>query len=156
MQGEIVFADASTENELQSIFKSCGMDLAGNIEEHVIVIADNEIWGGGMLIQLDQNEFHLLVLAVKQEDRNRGLGSLILKELIKWPWKYCHDGTLPFGNDYRVTTVARGKSREFYKRNGFIICDSSALSYPFGQQCDECPDRGNCNSAAMVFKGKVR
>lgn len=152
---EILLANTDDEGELQNIFRASRMDIAGDIEEHVLIKKGHEIRGGGMLVQLDQNEFHLLVFAVKQNERKKGMGSRLLQVLLKQPWTYCRECAGIAGNGYRVTTVARGESAEFYKKNGFVVCDFSKLAYPFCEQCAECPDTSNCNPLAMVYIGHL-
>jgi len=150
---QIVFAQADAEYELRSILLESDMDIAGDIQEHVLIKKDNEIWGGAMLAQTDQDMFHLLVFAVKQGERNKGIGSRLLNELIIKPWKYCRDTIGIAVDNYQITTVAKGKSAVFYHKNGFINCDFSKLPYPFSKQCDGCPDMRDCNPSAMIFLG---
>lgn len=153
---EIVFANDAAEYELRSILRESNMDIAGDIREHVIIKKDNEIWGGAMLTQTDQAMFHLLVFAVKQDERNKGIGSRLLNELIVQPWKYCRDTIGSPVDNYQITTVAKGKSAVFYNKNGFTKCDFSKLSYPFSEQCDRCPGISECKPAAMIFLGTGR
>ena len=153
MDYQIRFASDHDEERLGEILKDSHMGMGGDIREHVLITKNNEIQGGGMLAQTDKEVFHLLVFAVKQNERSQGLGSYLLQELIKQPWKYCLEGPEIADNEYRVTTVAKGESANFYRKNGFIACDFSALSYPFNEQCDECPNRVDCNPVAMLFTG---
>lgn len=150
---EIVFANEDAEAELREILIDSDMDLAGDIQEHVLIKKDDEILGGAMMAQLEPDVFHLLVFAIKQGERNSGTGSRLLKELITLPRKYCQDSVGEFGRGYIVTTVAKGDSAKFYKKNGFIACDFSDLADPFSQQCDECPHLSACNPEALKFLG---
>ena len=153
MNYQILFASENDEEILREILIDSDMDMAGDILEHVVIKKENEIQGGGMLAQTGKDVFHLLVFAVAQNERSKGIGSQLLQELIKQPWKYCREGAGIADSDYRVTTVAKGKSSNFYKKNGFIACDFSALAYPFNEQCDTCPDKIDCNPVAMLFTG---
>jgi len=153
MDYKILFASDHDEEILRGILIDSNMDMAGDIQEHVLIKKNSEILGGGMLAQTGEDVFHLLVFAVGQQERSQGIGSLLLQELIKQPWKYCLGATGITDNQYSVTTVAKGESSNFYKKNGFIACDFSTLSYPFNEQCDECPDRMDCKPVAMLYTG---
>lgn len=156
MNYQILFASDNDEEILREILIDSDMDMAGDIQEHVLIMKDNEIWGGGMLAQTDKDVFHLLVFAVRQNARGKGIGSQLLQELIKQPWKYCLKWSGITASKYRVTTVAKGKSANFYRKNGFIACDFAALAYPFNEQCEACLDRIDCNPAAMLYAGVVK
>jgi N-acetylglutamate synthase-like GNAT family acetyltransferase len=151
---EIVFAGVGAEDELRQILLDSDMDLAGNIEEHVLIKRGNQIQGGGMLTRSDRDVFHLLVFAVKKGERNKGIGSQLLNELIKQPWRYSRDREEMIDKGYSVTTVAKGGSVAFYQKNGFKTCEFSKLAYPFNEQCDECPVMIECKPAAMMFIGR--
>jgi len=153
MDYQILFASDHDEEILREILLNSDMDLAGDIQEHVLIKKDNKIQGGGMLGQIDKDMFHLLVFAVKENERSQGIGSQLLQELMKQPWEYCQEEGNIADNAYKITTVAKGKSAKFYEKNGFIACDFSELTYPFNEQCDECPDRIECNPVAMLFTG---
>jgi len=153
MDYEITFASPDDEEVLQSVLIETDMGIAGDVTEHAVIKKDNEILGGGMLAQIGTSSYHLLVFAVRQGDHGRGIGRRLLNELIKQPWEYCLNGEGIAAGDYKITTVAKGESAKFYEKNGFVVCDFSQLDYPFDQQCDECPDRKDCNPAAMMFMG---
>jgi N-acetylglutamate synthase-like GNAT family acetyltransferase len=155
MMQTVGFAAAVQENELNRILSEHNMGLAGELEEHVVIIADGKVLGGGLLWQLDVDLFHLLALGVDQECRNRGTGHRLLTEICSNPWKYCRDASDCSGSEYRITTMARGTAVSFYQKCGFKICDPSELSAPFGDQCVECPDRIECSPEAMIFTGKI-
>lgn len=150
---EILFATADAEDELRTIFLDSDMDIAGDIHEHVLVMKDGEIIGGGMLAQTGADVFHLLVFAVKEGARKHGIGSILLKELIARPWQYCLDTTGIIDGCYKVTTVAKGQSAEFYRKNGFVACDFIELADPYCVQCRECPELDDCGPVAMVYAG---
>lgn len=153
MDYQIMFARCDAEEELRGIFLDCNMDIAGDIQEHVLVKVDGEIIGGGMLAQTGNTVFHLLVFAVKESARKHGIGSILLKELITHPWQYCLDSAEIIDSSYTVTTAAKGKSSGFYKKNGFVACDFSDLADPFDEQCRECPELDECNPVAMIYVG---
>jgi N-acetylglutamate synthase-like GNAT family acetyltransferase len=146
---EIRFADNAAEEVLQSIFWESDMDLAGEIEEHVVISKGDAIIGGAMLTQTDQDEFHLIVFAISEHERTHGLGRLLLGKLLQQPWNFCLDGSMPGGSSYRVTTVAKGKSAGFYGKLGFAPCDFSGLAAPFAGQCGDCPEAADCHPVAM-------
>ena len=149
----IRFAESGQEEELNCILAGHDLAMAGETEDHAVLQEDGKILAGGLLWQMDEDLFHLLVLGVRQEDRNTGIGRQLLQEMCRNPWRYCSDATEPVGGSYRITTVARGQSVKFYLKCGFQACDFSGLSTPFDSQCDNCPDREECKPAAMVFKG---
>lgn len=153
MDYEITFASPDDEEVLQDVLSETDMGIAGDITEHAVIKKGNEILGGGMLGQTGEKRFHLLVFAVRQGDRGLGIGRRLINELIRQPWKYCLNSEGNAADDYKITTVAKGESAKFYKKNGFTVCDFSQLDYPFNQQCDDCPDRSRCNPAAMMFAG---
>jgi N-acetylglutamate synthase and related acetyltransferases len=153
MNYQILFAGNDDEEPLREILLDSDMDMAGAIENHVLIKKDKEVLGGGRLAQTGKADFHLLVFAVRGTVRGKGVGSLLLQELINQPWIYCLAGLEPPDPEYRVTTVAKGKSAGFYKENGFSACDFSSLADPFNEQCDVCPDKSGCNPVAMAFTG---
>lgn len=151
MDYQITFANSDAEEELRGIFLDSNMDIAGDIQEHVLIRKDDEIIGGGMLAQTNDKEFHLLVFAVKESARKHGIGRLLIEELIRQPWHYCIDGSAVLERDHKVTTVAKGESAGFYKKIGFVPCTFADLAQPFNKQCLECPEINDCNPVAMVY-----
>lgn len=149
MSYEIRFADSTAAEVLQGIFLESDMDLAGEIEEHIVISRGDTIIGGGMLTQTDQDAFHLIVFAISEHERTHGLGRLLLERLLQQPWAFCYDGSMPEGSSYRVTTVAKGKSAGFYGKLGFIPCGFSDLTAPFAGQCNDCPEAADCHPVAM-------
>ena len=153
MDYQIMFANNDAEEELRGIFLDNDMDIAGEIQEHVLIKKDAEIIGGGMLAQTSNAEFHLLVFAVKESARKHGIGSTLLKELITRPWQYCLDSNEVIYSRYTVTTAAKGKSSGFYRKNGFVACNFTELAAPYSEQCHDCPELEECNPVAMVYAG---
>ena len=151
MAYEIKLADNDDEVLLQEIMLASEMDLVGDIEDHVIIRDAVKLYGGALLYQLDHDLFHLLTIAVSGTERSAGLGSRLLQSLLHKPWQYCYGGIKPETAEFRVTTVARGSSRNFYLKNGFSTCSFTELKPPFATQCQNCPDDSLCQSAAMVF-----
>ncbi len=147
----ISFAGPADEEELRGMLTATGMDLAGEIEEHVVLREGAEILAGGRLYQADEDLFHLLVFAVAERERGRGTGRRLLRELSERPWEYCRDAVEPPGGSFRVTTVAKGEAAAFYKRCDYRMCEVSQLPSPFDRQCEDCPDREQCAPVAMVF-----
>lgn len=152
---EIAFAKPEEEDELREILIDCNMDLAGDIQEHVLIKRNSEIIGGGMLAQTGDSRYHLLVFAVKSSEQNRGTGSRLLKALLNTPWKHCKDCLEIPADEFRVTTAAKGNSAGFYSKNGFVPCEFGELAHPFSEQCTTCPDIQKCNPAAMVYTGHI-
>jgi len=129
------------------------MAVVGDVEDHVIIKDSAGIYGGALLYQMDENLFHLLTIVVQGGGRSRGLGSRLLQAMLQNPWAHCRDAVGELSEHCRVTTVARGESRAFYRKNGLIDCAFAELVEPFSQQCEVCPDVAGCHSAAMVYTG---
>lgn len=150
MSYEIRFAGQTDEAALQGIFLESDMGLAGEIDEHIVISRGDTVIGGGMLTQTDDDSYHLVVIAIREEERTTGLGRLLLDKLLQQPWVFCRDGNRPNGERYQVTTVAKGKSAGFYRKLGFNSCDVTELASVFAGQCDDCPEAADCHPVAMV------
>lgn len=147
----IGFATQSDTEELQSLLLEYGMGLAGDIEEHVLLKRDSEIMAGALLTYVDSRSFHLTVLAVKNNGCHQGLGSQLLQKLLHQPQKYCYNSEDVTNDTFQVTTVARGAAIDFYKKNGFAGFNFSKLNAPYNMQCENCPEREECNPVPMVY-----
>jgi N-acetylglutamate synthase-like GNAT family acetyltransferase len=154
MNYQIVFARPDNEAQLRGILLESDMDIAGEVREHVLIKSADEIIGGGMLSQTGAGVYHLIVFAVKESARGNGIGRVLLKELLGQPWKHCLNGTGTPGGAFCVTTVAKGRSAGFYRKNGFAPCDFSALAEPFRGQCRECPEKDDCHPVALSYQGR--
>ncbi len=153
MDSIIRFAYREEEDELREIMLSFGMDLAGDIEDHVIVIEGETISAGGRLSLIDRNTFHLEVLGVRNDRRRTGAGRLLLSRFLSDPWEYCQGEALGPDECYKITTVSRGEAVAFYAKMGFIRCDYSDLEWPYNEQCETCPDAETCKPVPMVYRG---
>ena len=151
MKDCITFAEPADEAELKRIFTDTGMDLAGDIEEHVILRNGKRMLAGGMFYQMDEGLFHLLVFAVSPKEHRQGIGRKFLQQLSARPWLYCREATEPEGGFYRISTIARGPAVPFYLRNQYQACDAEQLPFPFDQQCESCPGQKECNPVPMLF-----
>ena len=156
MPYQVRLASRDDEQQLQAILAASGMDLVSTIDDHVVITDDRGVCGGGLIFQMDEGTYHLLTIAVRQDNRSRGIGSILLNEILRTPWNCCRDAIFHPEQPYRVTTVARGSSRHFYLKNGMTYCRFSDLVPPFIDQCDTCPDVADCNSAAMTFAGRIQ
>ena len=150
----IQFATRRDKKKLREICVAAGMDLAGKIEEHLVIKQDSILIGGAMLAQTDHDVFHLLLIAVDARCRSGGAGSQLLQEMLRDPWSCCRDAVDGSGKAYRVTTVARGKGAGFYHKHGFEHCDFTELAYPFRDQCGTCHEHDDCNPVAMRFTSR--
>lgn len=150
MSQEIVFATSEETAQVQELFESYGMGLAGEIEAHVVLKEEAAILAGAMLAQVDSSLFHLLVFAVKDEARSQGTGSSLLQAMLSNPEKYCRDLWEATGGVYQITTVAKGAAAQFYGKNGFAVCDFSLLPEPYAGQCAVCADKAACKPVAMI------
>lgn len=152
----VAFAEPQDEEVLRAMLLDTGMDLAGEIEEHVVLRRGGEVVAGGRLYQAEEELFHLLVFAVAAVERGQGEGRRLLRAMSDRPWEYCRDAVRPAGGPFAVTTVARGEAEDFYKKCGFIACDFSNVPAPFDGQCEDCPDRAECNPSALVYRAPAR
>lgn len=153
MSHVIEMAESGDEAALRKIFLNAGMDLVGDIEDHIIIRRGNVIRGGGLLYQMDTDLYHLLTIAVLHSERSHGTGSQILQKILKQPWLCCNDAVEGGNSEYRVTTVSRGRSHRFYLKNGMVNCEFDSLISPFDRQCLVCPDVDDCHSAALIYRG---
>jgi N-acetylglutamate synthase-like GNAT family acetyltransferase len=151
MSYEISFATCEEEEQLLDILLDSNMEIAGDIQDHVVIRNADEVIGGGMLTATSKDEFHLIVFAVKETVRGSGIGKQLISALINEPWLYCRDCETDFPAGYRITTVAKGESSPFYGKVGFTACDFSELADPFSEQCIGCPDITACTPVAMVY-----
>ncbi len=151
MSYEISFATHEEEDYLLDILLDSNMEIAGDIQDHVVIRKADQVIGGGMLTATSKDVFHLIVFAVKDTFRSSGVGKFLINALIKEPWLYCKDCETNFPSGFRITTVAKGESSEFYSKVGFVACDFSELADPFSEQCIGCPDITACGPVAMVY-----
>jgi N-acetylglutamate synthase-like GNAT family acetyltransferase len=147
----IQFATRRDKKKLQEICVAAGMDLAGRIEEHLVIRQDSVLIGGAMLAQSDHDLFHLLLIAVDASCRSNGAASQLLQKMLRDPWNCCRDAVDGSGKGYRITTVARGAAAGFYRKHGFEQCDFAELADPYRDQCGACPERQDCHPVAMRF-----
>lgn len=145
------FATDEDSDALEALFLEYNLGLAGEIEEHVLLKKANEIIAGALIAAQNGGMFHLAVFAVASGKHNQGLGSQFLRELIRNPQKHCLAAGELFDRTFQITTVARGTASHFYKKNGFVDGSFADLDYPYSVQCDECPDREECDPYPMVF-----
>ena len=102
----IDFAPENAEETMRAILQSSDMDIASEVQDHVLIRKGDVIFGVGMLAQTDQDIFHLVVLGVKQDERGGGTGSRLMQELLRNPWRYCRNAVGTFTENYRVTTLS--------------------------------------------------
>lgn len=148
----IDFAPENAEETMRAILQSSDMDIAGEVQDHVLIRKGDVIFGVGMLAQTDQDIFHLVVLGVKQDERGGGTGSRLMQELLRNPWRYCRDAVGTFTENYRVTTVSKGPSAGFYAKHGFRPGEFRDIAEPYRGQCAECPELEACGPVPMVFE----
>jgi len=150
----IRFAQSDAEAELRGIFLESGMDLAGELQEHVVIRKQDEVIGGALVTQTSPDVYHLTVFAIKESARSRGIGSLLIRDLVREPWKYSLNASGVTGDRFTVTTMAKGQSVIFYRKNGFSPCEPAELADPYRGQCDACAERGDCNPLPMKYGGR--
>ncbi len=150
METMIRYAYPEDEEQLRDLLVSYDMDLAGDIEEHVVAQLGDQIIAGGMLSRIDHDLFHLEVFAVSDQWQRTGAGRLLLSSMVENPWLFCHD-TSPV-QIFKITTVARGDAVPFYIHCGFQTCSFPELISPYDEQCQACPNREGCQPVPMIFR----
>lgn len=150
MATTIRYAGPEDEEPLRDLLLHYDMDLAGAIDEHVLVQEDERIIAGGMLSQVKDDRYHLEVLAVRDEQRRTGAGRLLLSAMMGAPWQYCRAASP--GAVYSITLVARGDVVPFYSKCGFEPCSFLELAAPHRLKCTECPDKQSCQPTPMIFR----
>ncbi|WP_425805675.1 GNAT family N-acetyltransferase [Desulfitobacterium sp. Sab5] len=158
MSAEIMFAKEQDEIELNEILWDYDMGIPGQAEEMLILKKEGQTLGGAKIVEVEDNSFFLEVLGVKQERHSQGIGRLLLNEILQNPWKCCKYPLSKFKIKklYTITTMARGSAVGFYKKLGFKNCDSQMLPQVYREQCDFCPDKGECDPAPMIFTGGIK
>jgi N-acetylglutamate synthase-like GNAT family acetyltransferase len=151
MNNGITFAKSGHKKMLTELFTESGMDLAGAVEDHILLKSQDEIIAAAFVDKVEKNLFHLAVFAVNPDRRNEKIGSYLLQEILKEPQKYCRSQSSDENNFFQITTVAKGREAGFYKKHGFDICDFSQLNYPYNIQCEECPAKDDCNPMPLIF-----
>lgn len=154
-RAEVTMAGTEDGWELQGLMQDWGMGLAGEPEQHAIIKVEGKIFAGGKITRLDETFFHLDLLAVRREARGQGLGGMLLVELIKKPWAYCHSLLTGCCGSYRVTTIARGEAAGFYRRYGFRHCHFFDLATIYQEQCSDCPEWEACRPEPMIYIREV-
>lgn len=155
MKTEIGFAAAEDFSPVYEIFIEHGMDVYGDIDEHLILRENKEICAVAKLVQTGERSFHLENLAVASTRQQQGFGGKLLETITDEPWSCCQPSSRPIGGSYRVSTVARGSAVGFYTRYGYQIGDFASLDLTYQNQCDECPDREHCSPVPMFFLGSI-
>ncbi|MFA6808826.1 MAG: GNAT family N-acetyltransferase [Eubacteriales bacterium] len=150
---EIRFAEPKEEEELRKILQGYEMDLAGETEDHLIIKDNGQIKAGGKIVEMKRNCFYLQVMGVAIDSKGEGYGGSLLAEMLKTPWKYSKSTGQEERTSYQITTVARGKAVNFYKKHGFKPCDYSKIPSPYDVQCLDCPFVEECNPCPMIIIG---
>lgn len=149
----IIFAQSADEEEVRGLLLENGLDISGDIDDHVLIRMNGQVCAAGKLALTEDKHYHLEVLGVRRDLHQAGWGSLLLNALITTPWKYCRPATPPIAGSYRVTLMAKEDADDFYVRHGFKPCQSSLLAAPYVEKCEACPDRETCGPTPMVFVG---
>ncbi|MDR1701232.1 MAG: GNAT family N-acetyltransferase [Sporomusaceae bacterium] len=151
MINNIIFAESGHEDILTELFTTSGMDLAGVVEDHILLQEEAELMAAAFVEEIEENLFHLAVFAVNPERRNQKIGSYLLQEILKNPRQYCRNQGGAKSTSFQLTTVAKGNAVEFYKKHGFTIGEFSQLQYPYNVQCEKCLDKEACAPVPLVF-----
>ncbi|NLL52013.1 MAG: GNAT family N-acetyltransferase [Peptococcaceae bacterium] len=150
---QILFARPEDEEELREIFWTHGMDISGDITEHLLVKNGAEVLAGGKLSELAQKKFYLEVIGVKEGYNGCGYGGMLLAKMVRNPWACCKEPLSEGDEKFVITTLARGSAVSFYQRHGFQPCDLQQIPLPFRYQCFDCPEKENCDPVPMIMIG---
>lgn len=90
----------------------------------IIGVYDNNEFIGFVILVFDLDIVFLWYLAIREDKRNNGYGSLILQEIQK---KYSDSRIIL--NIEEVITDEQMKRKQFYIRNGFLDCGFKTLEY---------------------------
>ena len=156
MEECIGFAADTQIDELSRILQEHDLGLAGEADEHVVLVKAGQVQGAGLLWQLDEDLFHLLTLGVAPAGRGQGVGGRLLRALCADPWSYCRDAAERTAGPYKITTVARGEAVTFYTKCGFSACEPDQLPDMFAGQCDLCPKREECAPVTMIYRSRAK
>ncbi len=122
---------------LQALLADNEMDYVDPIEDFVLAKQDGEIVGCARMEEYP--EFAMLrPLVVAKPFRNRGVGRLILEQILP--------GKRP------VVVVARGESAGFYSSIGFTDANWQAIPIHQADECASCPDRSECRPQPMIHR----
>ncbi|NLO97486.1 MAG: GNAT family N-acetyltransferase [Peptococcaceae bacterium] len=150
---QILFARPEDEEELRDIFWNYGMDMSGDITEHLVVKNGVELLAGGKLSELEEKKFYLEVIGVKEGYNGCGYGSLLLNKMVQNPWECCKKPISQNRGKYVITTIARGRAVNFYQRHGFKPCDFEQIPLEYRYQCSDCPEKEDCGPVPMILIG---
>ncbi len=145
------FGKGEDEEELRTLFCEHGMDLAGDIEEHLILRVKNQIVAGGKIVEVGQALFFLEVLGVKRDQINQGWGGILLEQMLRNPWQSSLSVISWQSSHFRIGTLARGGSTGFYHHYGFLPCSFEEIPEPYQEQCTVCPDQLECRPVPMMM-----
>lgn len=155
MSVTIAFAQDHDEEQVMKIVTEYKMGIPGEIEEVLIAKNEQEILAAAKIVESEEAQFFLEVIGVKEGDRSQGVGRLLLGKILENPWECCkyrffekeaQDG-------YSIATLARGYAVGFYHRMGFQACSLLEIPEWYRDQCEECPERLDCEPMPMIYNG---
>lgn len=152
----LLFAGRQDEEELRGILWEYGMDIAGEIEYHLIIKENDQVVAGAKVIEVEPGNFYLEVIGVRIDKKGLGYGRVLMEAIVSDPWKCSKvlltskDAKIP----YSIITLSRGRAEGFYKKLGFEPCEFERLPALNQHQCSDCPDRETCNPVPMIFSQK--
>ncbi|NLM20774.1 MAG: GNAT family N-acetyltransferase [Peptococcaceae bacterium] len=153
---QMLFALPEDEEELREIFWTHGMDISGDITEHLVIKNGTEVLAGGKLSELAEKRFYLEVIGVKKGCNGSGYGGMLLAKMVTNPWECCKrplSECKEKNEKFVITTLARGSAVGFYQKYGFQPCDLQQIPLPFRHQCSDCPEKENCDPVPMIMIG---
>ena len=122
---------------VQALLADNEMDYVDPIEDFVLAKQDGEIVGCARME--DYPEMAMLrPLVVAKAFRNRGIGRLILEQILP--------------ESKPVVIVARGDSVKFYNALGFTVANWREIPGHQADECAFCPDRTQCGPQPMIYR----
>lgn len=113
--------------------------MVGDVDPGKFLVAevDGQVVGA---VQLEwaRGEAYLRSMVVRQDWHGEGIGSALVKALIK--------------EQNMVKVVSRGYSAPFYRQLGFQAVDWAAIHPSIRQECEVCPERITCQPEPMTWK----
>jgi N-acetylglutamate synthase-like GNAT family acetyltransferase len=122
---------------LQAVLEACGM--CGEISaEDCLAAFEKEPLVGLVRLESAAGIPYVRPIAILPTQQGKGIGTRLLRIVI---------ATYP-----EVRVVSRGQATEFYRKFGFERIPWDEVYVPFRQDCEQCPDRAECNPSPMVHR----
>jgi amino-acid N-acetyltransferase len=122
------------------ILKRTKKDISSEINNFAVAFFDNEPIGVISYFNYGEDLKEIRSFAVLEEFKNRGVGSFLLKYLLKDIFSKITP---------KVFTLTY--SPDFFIKNGFSIVSKDTLPQKIWKDCNKCKERDNCGETSLVF-----